>query len=301
MTNETNPDEKNAQRATQGLDPGRVDDRCQVVEVRLPNGQTVPVSLQAVVPLTEEGQAALGEIVRAAAERMEREHPHAGVIQELMLVSLRSRALLRVAGHADVAARLGAAVRSAIAVIRDQSEVEGCLRAELAETRESRFRWAEEAARLEAEIAQVAELLAVPTHLLHGPTPPTVVDLARWARAGRDSFDRRLADLQAEFAKHVEVHDRQLAKAITELAEAKQRVETAIDLIDEYDGPYASFEDHPKWQAVRDTLRGGASSGWSCRCGTDETDMVHTPERCYSASEPVTRPVSTPDQNGGTA
>lgn len=33
-------------------------------------------------------------------------------------------------------------------------------------------------------------------------------------------------------------------------------------------------------------------SGWSCKCGMDVTDMVHTTDRCYSATEPITAPVS---------
>lgn len=335
---DVNEPEKNDHRATQGLDPGRVDDRCQVVEVPLASGLSVTVSLRTVAPLSEREQALLGDVVRAVAERMEREHPRAGVVQELMLASLRSRALLRVAGHADVGARLGAVVRSAVSVIRDQSEVDGCRRAELAAERESRFRWAEEAARLDAELA--VERLA------HAGTQGErdagddfaeqvrgwlgVADETGWALGVRERIaylradaaaaettldhvrtslietlgvadDVSLPDVLDAFRSRVDerdagrlVLDEQVLKQAELIAALRTQLaatvrlpdgwrERVMDAIGECDGEAAI--------ALIESWRPGAP-GWPCRCGTDETDMVHTPERCYSASEPITAPVS---------
>lgn len=114
----------------------------------------------------------------------------------------------------------------------------------------------EEQVRKQAEvIGEVAELLAVGDELSSRPAP-TVVELARWAKAALDGWGLRLADIQAEMAMHLEVHERQQARAAADLAALRARAEAAIDLIDVYDGPYASFEDHPKWAAVREALRG---------------------------------------------
>ena len=113
-----------------GLDPDRVDEhnpldeRCQVVEATTADGQPITFAVHTVTPLTSQEQAMLADIAQAAAKRMERENPHGGVITELMLVSVRSRALLRVAGHGDVAHRLGAAVRAAADAIRQIPRVE---------------------------------------------------------------------------------------------------------------------------------------------------------------------------------
>lgn len=136
MTDETNPPiqpgTEPRSRAPR-LDPDPVDnpaadvnrDRCQIVDTTGPDGEPIVMAVHGGMHLTGADRAALGEIARAAIELDARINPHGGVIQELMLSSVRSRALLRVAGHGDVAHRLGAAVRAAADLIRQIPRGEG--------------------------------------------------------------------------------------------------------------------------------------------------------------------------------
>ena len=59
------------------------DDTCRAYDV---DGETIRV--HGGKPLDEAGQAALAEIVRAVAKKVEVEHPNLGVIQELIMAGL---------------------------------------------------------------------------------------------------------------------------------------------------------------------------------------------------------------------
>lgn len=75
-------------------------------------------------------------------------------------------------------------------------------------------------------------------------------------RAALNGQEHRLTEfLGAEHPDPVSVVIDRCVNAEREQAVLRERAETAIDLIDEYDGPEGSFEDHPKWAAVRDALR----------------------------------------------
>lgn len=95
------------------------DETCRGYEV---DGETVRV--QGGAPLSEEGEAALAEVVRAAKRFMAEEHPHAGVIQELVAaarvarwcipdVMVPSRGRHELVRGAEVKSRLHAAVQAA--------------------------------------------------------------------------------------------------------------------------------------------------------------------------------------------
>lgn len=95
------------------------EDTCRVYEATTPDGAAVPTLVLGSDELSEAGQAALGEIVAAAAKWSAENNPHGGVIQELMLASMRSRMVLREAGEGDLADRLAAAVRAARDVLKE--------------------------------------------------------------------------------------------------------------------------------------------------------------------------------------
>lgn len=95
------------------------DDTCRGYEV---DGE--PVRVHGGAPLSEEGEAALAEVVRAAKRFMAKEHPHAGVIQELVAAAqhaswcipeglVQSRGRNRLMDSFEVRMRLKAAVRAA--------------------------------------------------------------------------------------------------------------------------------------------------------------------------------------------
>lgn len=93
------------------------DDTCRAYDV---DGETIRV--RGGEPMDETGQAALGEIVRAATAKVEAEHPHLGVIQELIMAGLAAcraipdgevRGGCTVQDGAKVKARLKAAIRAA--------------------------------------------------------------------------------------------------------------------------------------------------------------------------------------------
>ncbi len=95
------------------------DETCRGYEV---DGETVRVHGDE--PLSEEGQGALAEVVRAAKRLMAEEHPHAGVIQELVAAAqhaswcipeglVQSRGRNRLMDSFEVRMRLKAAVQAA--------------------------------------------------------------------------------------------------------------------------------------------------------------------------------------------
>lgn len=99
------------------------DDTCRVYDV---DGE--PVRVLGVEPLTETGQAALGEIVRAAKDKLDAEHPNLAVIQELIMAGLAAtraipdgevRGGCTVQDGAKVKARLKAAIRAARTALED--------------------------------------------------------------------------------------------------------------------------------------------------------------------------------------
>lgn len=95
------------------------DDTCRVYDV---DGE--PVRVHGGKPLDEAGQAALGEIVRAATAKVERENPNLGVIQELIMAGLAAcRAIPdgEVRGGCTIqdGAKVKARLKAAIAAARD--------------------------------------------------------------------------------------------------------------------------------------------------------------------------------------
>ena len=95
------------------------DETCRAYEV---DGEQVRVHGGA--PLSEEGEAALAEVVRAAKRLMAEEHPHAGVIQELVAAAraagwcipdgiVASRGRHELVDGFEVRTRLKAAVQAA--------------------------------------------------------------------------------------------------------------------------------------------------------------------------------------------
>lgn len=143
------------------------DETCRTYQV---DGE--PVVVRGDRPLDEQSQQALAELVRAAKEHSARVNPHGGVIQELI-------AAVRLAVHcipdgpihagvlgerdgADTKSRLKHAVAAARATLElTQQEVEA--------ERASRQAWAEEAMRLDVQLAEpfVTELdmSQIPEHL----------------------------------------------------------------------------------------------------------------------------------------
>lgn len=267
------------------LDPSPVDtetpdvnqaaEACQVVEATTRDGQPITFAVHTLARLTSAEQAMLGQVAQAAAERMERENPHGGVLTELMLAAVHAQVVLRDAGKAQRADRLSAAVRAAADVIRAASpalSVPG---------------WPERARRALA----VADSAWGDATGDGDANPDYLVALAQSVAYVRDDelaaarTERDNAYMASAGSRELLVAEQAATETLrAELAELRERAETAIDLIDEYDGPHASFEDHPKWAAVREVLRGESEpAAWSCKCGMDVTDMVHTAERCYSA------------------
>lgn len=95
------------------------DETCRGYEV---DGE--PVRVHGGAPLSEEGEAALAEVVRAAKRFMAEKHPHAGVIQELVAAAqhaswcipeglVQSRGRNRLMDSFEVRMRLKAAVQAA--------------------------------------------------------------------------------------------------------------------------------------------------------------------------------------------
>lgn len=93
------------------------EDSCRVYDV---DGE--PVRVHGAEPMSEAGQAALGDLVRAATAKVEAEHPHLGVIQELIMAGMAAtraipdgevRGGCTVQDGAKVKARLKAAIKAA--------------------------------------------------------------------------------------------------------------------------------------------------------------------------------------------
>lgn len=107
------------------------DETCRAYEV---DGE--PVRVHGGAPLTEEGQAALGEVVRAAKKFIAEKHPNAGVIQDLVaaaqaaawciadgMVPSHGRYLLQ--DGSGVKAQLKAAVAAAREALTPSAAVKG--------------------------------------------------------------------------------------------------------------------------------------------------------------------------------
>jgi hypothetical protein len=271
-----NEPEKNDQRPPDGLDPDRVDEPCRVVDVTTADGRTVPVALRTVGPLTERDRAALVDIVQAVVARAERTNPHAGVIQELAASSFQARRVVRDASEPELADRQQRATRAAMDVMRAAQAVEAGLRAEVERWRDAWQRgdraWAEDRAALDAE------------RLAHAGTQGER-DAARaeLALAAAEAEDARNGGMEIVL---------ELAEARAELAGLRERaVILPNDWQSQLDGVIepGDLVGQPDVVALIESWRPAESapSGWPCKCGTDETDMVHTAERCYSAVEPV--------------
>jgi len=114
--------------------PRPTEDSCRAYDV---DGATVRV--HGGKPLDEAGQAALGEIVRAATAKLAAEHPNLGVTQELIMASLAANRAIpdgevrggcTVQDGAKVKARLKAAVRAAREALGAQEQVLEIVRAQ---------------------------------------------------------------------------------------------------------------------------------------------------------------------------
>lgn len=95
------------------------DDTCRGYDI---DGETIRV--HGGEPLTEVGRAALGDIVRAATAKVEAEHPHLAVIQELIMAGLAATRAIpdgEVRGGCTVqdGAKVKARLKAAIAAARD--------------------------------------------------------------------------------------------------------------------------------------------------------------------------------------
>lgn len=93
------------------------EDTCRVYHV---DGE--PIRVHGAEPMDEVGRAALGEVVRAATAKLERENPNLGVIQELIMAGLAAcraipdgevRGGCTIQNGAKVKARLKAAIAAA--------------------------------------------------------------------------------------------------------------------------------------------------------------------------------------------
>lgn len=107
------------------------DETCRAYEV---DGE--PVRVHGGAPLTDEGQAALAEVVRAAKQHMAEKHPHAGVIQELVSAAqhaswcipeglVQSRGRNRLMDSFEVRMRLKAAVQAARVALTPKATAQG--------------------------------------------------------------------------------------------------------------------------------------------------------------------------------
>jgi len=113
--------------------PRPVEDSCRAYEV---DGEIVRVA--GGKPLDEAGQAALGEIVRAASAKVAAEHPNLGVVQELIMAGLAANRAIHdgevrggctVQDGAKVKARLKAAISAAREALDAQAQVREIVRA----------------------------------------------------------------------------------------------------------------------------------------------------------------------------
>lgn len=101
-------------------------DSCRPVEVTV-DGQAETIRVHGVPESwTEQDREAMGALIAAARAKMAAEHPHAGVIQELMLAWLRVRCCLppedsRAGRNRDVAA-VKQRMSDAITAVREALE-----------------------------------------------------------------------------------------------------------------------------------------------------------------------------------
>lgn len=99
-------------------------DECRPVEITV-DDQRETIRVHGAVPMDDEARAAMGEIVAAARARTAAEHPHAGVIQELMAAWMSVRRQLpandsRIGRDRNIAAvkdRMSAAIKAVRAAL----------------------------------------------------------------------------------------------------------------------------------------------------------------------------------------
>lgn len=97
-------------------------DECRPVQITV-DGQTVVMRVHSGGPFVEADREALQALARAAAARLAREHPHAAVIQELMLAWTSVRRQLpatdsRIGRNRDIGA-VKARMSDAIGAVRE--------------------------------------------------------------------------------------------------------------------------------------------------------------------------------------
>lgn len=172
--------------------PGPTEDTCRAYDV---DGE--PVRVHGGKPLDEAGQAALGEIVRAATAKLAAEHPNLGVTQELIMAGLAAtrcipdgevRGGCTVQDGAKVKARLKAAIGAARDALGTERRPIVLLRAE-----DCACRYGDDCP--------------------HGPEPVDALDLAVWLHAEAQYFRAwTLKAAELELASHGRAEDKLQAR-----------------------------------------------------------------------------------------
>ena len=220
------------------------DDICRAYEV---DGEIVRV--HGGRPLDETGQAALGEIVRAASAKVAAEHPNLGVIQELIMAGLAANRAI-----SDGEVRGGC-------TIQDGAKVKARLKAAIGAAREAlsteQLPGGESLMQNGDPALQVPELYWSPTRGLYRMVQGLV---GEWGHSlsdaplPSDAVRLRMETvLPPDVSRTVLQLGRDRAKLAAERDERQARIEAALALMDYWDAHGGSI---PQGHRLRALLRG---------------------------------------------